>query len=777
MFAFVGPPKLGPMSEERSFWEELKKRRVVRVAVVYAAVGWAVFEGSISLTEAFALPEFTPRLVLSLVVLGFPVALALTWALQVTPGGIRRERSFRPGGASSRLPFFAGLAVGTLAVVGLALILPLPSGPAPPGRDPDAERVVVMPFRTAGAPPDLRYLGVGFQELLYYRMADVELGPEPVVPSAVNALAPDESADPDQVARRLGAAFVITGSITGGRANVAVDALMQDTSGTRRVAAAAQGHPDSIPALADRILGQLLSLSEGEYPESVPHLMSTSPEAREAYLRGKEAWRNGQWDDAVERFGRAMDLDTTFALAGLAHADALNMAIGAEDRGGLELAWRHRDGLSRRHRMYLDARRPDEPRTWAERLEAYERLTRELPEWIEAWYFLGEARLHLRNGLSPEWPRGAIRAHRRALDLNPAYFPAFEHLIVAELVHADTETLRALTVDYLELRANPVYRGLAAGTGRLVLDTAALAETGVDPNWVSFAPLAPIVWPHRAPDDPAGAIDGALRLLRRRVGTAPLLTPEEAARVTYGAQVALGRPDRARRAFDDVSPPGEREILHFALWDGVFMARAEDAARAIEERERVTAEPDISGARDLFAVEVHRYATDPEYSGSRVAARIRDAAETASHPWSLELEARALLLEAWRRARIGDVAAEGAMRRVDELVSEGPGILGGNGNRFFLLSAARVWEELGRPLQALRALDRRSYVGYPHEVRHEVEILRRMGMYAEAAGDTARALREYERYLTLREDPEPSMVDEVEAVRAEVARLGAGGGD
>lgn len=766
------------MSDGSSFWEELRQRRVVRVAIVYAVVGWGVFEGSMSLTEAFTLPEFTPRLVLGLLVLGFPLALALTWALQVTPKGIRRERPFAPGGASSRLPFFAGLALGVLTVGALAFLVPFRSDSVPRAGVLDAggesERVVVMPFRVGGVPEDLSWLGVGFQELLYTPL-DGNVGPRAIEPTTVNAVDAGETPDANAVARRLGATLIITGSVVGSGSNVVVQAVMEDTAGTRRIVATAEGHPDSHASLARELVGELLSLSSGEYAESLEHLTGTSPGALVAYLRGKDAWRNGQWDQAVEHFARAMSLDTTFALAGLAHADGLNMAIGAEPRGGLELAWRHRDRLSRRDRMYLDARRPDQPRTWSEALDDYEELTRELPDRVEAWYWLGELRLHYRNDLAPEWPHAASEANRRALELNPGYFPAFEHLIVAELVHADASTLQALTTDYLELRDNPVYRGLAAGTGRLELDTAALAEPDVDPNWVIFAPLTPVVWPDRAPESPAAAIDAALRVLRRRVGDAPALNREDVARVAYGTQVALGRPGRARRAFDDVSPRTDREILHLALWDGVFPEMAETAALEIEERLRGPEVVDIAGARDLFAVEVRRYATDPEYSGTEVAQRIRDTAGNAAPPWSLELEARALLLEAWRQVRAGDPTAEGTLDRVDTLIAQGPEMLGQGGNRFFLLSTARVYEELDAPLRALRTLDRRSYLIISNPVRHEVEILRRMGAYAAAAGDTARALREYRRYLTLRVDPEPSMVPEVEGVRAVVARLEGGG--
>ena len=779
LYAAPGPTHVGPMPEEQSFWEELKKRRVVRVAVVYAAVGWAVFEGSISLTEAFALPEFTPRLVLGLLILGFPVALALTWALQVTPQGIQKERPFAPEGTSSRLPFLAGLTVGLLAVGGLALVFTFSSDTVAPGGTSedrsDSERVAVIPF-TVSAQGDLSWLAVGFQELLHSRLADGELGPRSIHPGTVNdPREPGGPADPRGVAERLGARFVVTGSAVGDTSHVVVEVIMEDLETSDRTVARAEGSPSSPGSLADDLVAQLVGLSQGEYPESVPHLLSMPFQAQRAYYQGKEAWREGRWYDAADLLARAMEEDTTFALAGLARADVQNMAIfadSAENRRGRELARRHRDRLSRRDRIYLDVRFPEEPRTWAETLSAYETLTNELPDRVEAFYFWGEVRLHNRNDGAPEWPRQARRAFAVALELNPGYFSALEHLVLAGLYDLEADSLQTLAARYRVFNNNPVYDGLLAGTGRLELDSAALARPGVDVNWVWMAPIAPIMWPDRAPEDLTRSMDAALGLLRSRIGTAPNLTREAVTWKEYDGHVALGRPVRAQEAFPADAPPSDREILELAAWDRTFLEMAEDAARAIEDRTPGSGALDIDEARDLFALEVRKYAADTEYTGMDVARRIRRAAEDEQHPLDLELEARALLLEAWHQARTGDGAVDAGLDRLDELIAEGPEDLEG-APRSFLLAVAEVHEELGDPARALSTLERRSYVPV---VGHEVEILRRMGMYAAAVGDTARALQEYRRYLTLRADPESSVVPEVEAVRAEVAGLEGGGG-
>lgn len=78
------------MNDLREFLRELKRRRVWRVAAVYAVVGWLVIQVAVATFPLLFLPEWLARAVVVLVLLGFPVALVLTWALEPTPEGLRR---------------------------------------------------------------------------------------------------------------------------------------------------------------------------------------------------------------------------------------------------------------------------------------------------------------------------------------------------------------------------------------------------------------------------------------------------------------------------------------------------------------------------------------------------------------------------------------------------------------------------------------------------------------------------------------------------------------
>jgi hypothetical protein len=80
---------------------ELKRRHVVRVAVSYVIVGWIIIEVGSTIFPALGVPAWGATLLVTLTLLGFPLALVLAWAFDVTPQGLRRtgsaRRTVRPG--------------------------------------------------------------------------------------------------------------------------------------------------------------------------------------------------------------------------------------------------------------------------------------------------------------------------------------------------------------------------------------------------------------------------------------------------------------------------------------------------------------------------------------------------------------------------------------------------------------------------------------------------------------------------------------------------------
>src|ERR1043166_4768551 len=86
----------------QSFFAELKRRNVYKVAVAYAVVAWLVIQVASIVLPTFHAPEWTLQVIIALVVIGFPAALVCSWAFEITPEGIVRESEIDPGKSITR---------------------------------------------------------------------------------------------------------------------------------------------------------------------------------------------------------------------------------------------------------------------------------------------------------------------------------------------------------------------------------------------------------------------------------------------------------------------------------------------------------------------------------------------------------------------------------------------------------------------------------------------------------------------------------------------------
>ncbi|MCZ6675099.1 MAG: hypothetical protein O7C75_19370 [Verrucomicrobia bacterium] len=76
-------------------WAELKRRKVMRVAITYAVVGWVIMQIAGLTFEGFGIPVWAFRFVVLMVLLGFPIALIIAWAFELTPDGIKTAKVAR----------------------------------------------------------------------------------------------------------------------------------------------------------------------------------------------------------------------------------------------------------------------------------------------------------------------------------------------------------------------------------------------------------------------------------------------------------------------------------------------------------------------------------------------------------------------------------------------------------------------------------------------------------------------------------------------------------
>jgi hypothetical protein len=127
-----------------SFFGELNRRNVVRMAVLYVVAGWVVLQIADVLLEPLGLPDWTFRLVLGLLLLGFPFALIFAWVFELTPEGLKRERDIGPGRSVVRQTGnkmnVAIIVLLVLAIAGLVVDRILPERSVGPERGAELER-------------------------------------------------------------------------------------------------------------------------------------------------------------------------------------------------------------------------------------------------------------------------------------------------------------------------------------------------------------------------------------------------------------------------------------------------------------------------------------------------------------------------------------------------------------------------------------------------------------------------------------------------------------
>src|SRR6267143_1162307 len=80
----------------QNFFGELKRRHVYRVAIAYGVVAWLLIQVATQVFPFFEIPNWVVRLVVLVVVLGFPIALIMAWAFEMTPQGIKRAENIPP---------------------------------------------------------------------------------------------------------------------------------------------------------------------------------------------------------------------------------------------------------------------------------------------------------------------------------------------------------------------------------------------------------------------------------------------------------------------------------------------------------------------------------------------------------------------------------------------------------------------------------------------------------------------------------------------------------
>lgn len=782
-----------------SLLQQLKERRVFRVAGVYLVVAWIVIEVADVLVPGLGLPDLMITAVIVLALLGFPVAVVLAWAFDVTPDGVKRSAPVAPSGAASTATSAIGRALrprrspwfilGFLVALTGAWIL-IGTGEPEGAADLDDSVVAVLPFRTTGADPQITYLREGMVDLLAATLTG-EVGPRAMdsrtVLAAWRGRSDGDEADLPQsdaleLAASLGAGRLLQGETVGTASNVTLTASILDVrTGAVGARARVEGSADSLPALVDRLAAKLVSLGAGENQERVSALADVPLTALRHYLTAQSAYRRGHYSEAVHGFEQALQIDSTFALAALGLASTAGWSANNLMPDALRLAHASRSRLSPQDRAYLDALGgPDFPlqSSGIALIEAAERAVRVAPDRTEAWYMLGDNLFHWGTVVGiPDAEERAAEAFRKALTFDSTFAPPLQHLVDLAAGMGDTATVRRLGVPYLardttgemsDYLSWRVATALNDTTARRQIRAQLDSRSGLGLLWINGAIQNEGV----APEDAAPA----RRALFDRVEEE--YSSEQAHFFAHAIALNRGRPAEALQHLEALGAarrPGARAplatatdmlVVLEALYADGDTAAAREAAHRLADRDT----PPTEESRDEAACTAgqwHAWRGDAEAS--------RRAAEWLHAPADAEDQAP---VARWCLALLDAIEATAGERpdalervtRLDSITRTAPP-LGGYGRYTNPnLALARLLEAVGETEAALAAVRRGWRRGLPPDL-FRASHLREEGHLAAATGDTAGAIRAYRHYLTLRSDPEPSIRAEVDRVRDELARL------
>ena len=330
------------MNEPRSyqrFFAELKRRHVFRVAAVYGAAAFVVLQVADLLQEGLRLPESFLPFITATALLGFPVAIALAWAFDLTPEGMQRTGEAAPGElteilsapASKRWPAGLLALVGMIAlVVGAWYVGRQSASPADAlgtevaaaadaavATEPAPESIAVLPFVNMSSDPEQEYFSDGISEELLNLLAQI---PGLQVTSRSSAFSfKDKNLEIPEIARRLNVAHVLEGSVRKSGDQVRITAQLIDARSDKHLWSETWDRTlDDIFAVQDEIAADVAEQLQVELLGVEPVVRLVDPEAYALFLQARQLayqFTEESLDRSNELYRAALEIDPDYAAA------------------------------------------------------------------------------------------------------------------------------------------------------------------------------------------------------------------------------------------------------------------------------------------------------------------------------------------------------------------------------------------------------------------------------------------------------------------------------
>lgn len=331
------------------FFNELKRRNVVRVGIAYVLIAWLIAQVAELALDSFDAPGWVIKAVLLLLALGLPVALFFAWAFELTPDGLKKEKdvdrsqSITPATARKLNTLIIGVLVIAVSMLLADKFLPQSEeSTAVTAVDASEETkaiaetnsIAVLPFVDMSPAKDQEYFTDGLTENLLHALAQIQ---ELKVAGRTSSFAfKGLNTDLRDIGQQLNVSSILEGSVqkAGGRIRITTQ-LINTEDGYHLWSKTFDRDLTDIFSVQDEIAEAVANalrktLLGNEAENKKP---TTSFEAYNAYLLGLSYFHTGSlesWDKAIEQFQVALDKDPDMALAWAALSRAVSVKTGSD---------------------------------------------------------------------------------------------------------------------------------------------------------------------------------------------------------------------------------------------------------------------------------------------------------------------------------------------------------------------------------------------------------------------------------------------------------------
>ena len=391
-----------------SFFAELKRRHVYRVAIAYAIVGWMLIEVGSTIVPALHLPGTLTTAIVVLVLLGFPIAVVLAWAFEITPGGVRRTEPV--DSPDARVPEqhrrvgrkldYAIIAVLVLALAVMAWQRWGSHTASPSLVNATQKSIAVLPFENLSTDKNNGYFADGMQDLILTKLADI--GDLKVISRTSTAKYASHPEDLTKIAEQLGVTNILEGSVQKAGNSVLINVQLINARTDAHIwAESYQRTLDNVFGVEGEVAGKIADALKAKLsPAETKRLataLSNDPAANDLYLRGDYSANRG----SINYDTAAMKQAIAFYRQAITKAPDFAQARAQLSYMESQLAW-FGGGGERTAPLYADA------------LTQAEQALKLAPDLADA---------HLALGYHDYWGKGdyavALKAFAAALSLRP----------------------------------------------------------------------------------------------------------------------------------------------------------------------------------------------------------------------------------------------------------------------------------------------------------------------------------------------------------------------